>query len=244
MRSHLSACLFLLGCASAFGQTDAFPEKLKGGCKSEVECRRLVTEAKARVTKCQPNTIGYIRCGDAQADLEIAQGYLRELEIQRAEREKADQDAQRKRAEEERERQYREREEARARKEAEAVAQREERVRQRAEQAETLWKSIDVKKCSDSGDSTACLALEEYLRSFQDAPHAPEARIALRAGREAQYRREEREQAAQDAAAAKAAREAPKPKRAKCCDGSFDAGCGCSGGDGCCFRRGGVCGCE
>jgi hypothetical protein len=77
-RTGTIAVLLLFGCASVFLQTDDFPKKLEGGCSSEEECHQLVREARARVERCQPNTIGAIKCSDAHADLEIAEGLLAE----------------------------------------------------------------------------------------------------------------------------------------------------------------------
>src|SRR5690606_9864600 len=75
--------LISAGCAAAFGQTDGFPRKLEVGCGDEPSCQQLVTEANARVSRCQPNTVGYIRCDDARADLQIAQGLLHEARERR-----------------------------------------------------------------------------------------------------------------------------------------------------------------
>lgn len=246
------AALVLLGtlanCAAAFGQTDDFPEKLKRGCETEEQCNRLVVEAQARRAKCQPNTIGYIRCGDADADLQIASGYLNEKTVQRAKTEKEkDEDerrAERKRMDDERQAQQLARQKAAEALESEKFRREEER----AEQAEALWRSIEPKKCSERGDLETCAQLEEYARSFSDAPHAPEARVALRVGREVQARQAEQREAVNSAAASNSSKPASKPaatrKKAKCCNGSIDASCGCEGGDGCCFQRGGVCSCE
>jgi hypothetical protein len=65
-------CISLLGCASVFLQTDDFPDKLKLGCASLESCEALESEAAARVARCKENTIGYIRCDDANADLGVA----------------------------------------------------------------------------------------------------------------------------------------------------------------------------
>ena len=237
-------CAFIVNCAAAFGQTDNFPDKLKLGCDTEVQCKRLVTEAEARKAKCQPNTIGYLRCADAEADLQIATGYLNEkvtLREQGArEKEDAERLAQQKQRDEERAQERLSRLKAVEAAEA-AQARREE---ERATQAETLWTSIDPKKCSEHGDAQSCAALEEYARSFSSAPHAPEARIALRVGREFQAQQEERREAASEVASSPSKAPASKRKQAKCCNGTIDGSCGCEGGAGCCFQRGGVCGCQ
>jgi len=118
----------------------------------------------------------------------------------------------------------------------------------RAEAADAMWKSIDVKRCSDEGHMPTCAALADFIKGFPDHPEVPAARTALRAGTEIADARYERRQAAERDAAEAAARNAaeaqPRAKRARCCDGGLDAACGCAGGPGCCYLRGGVCGCE
>jgi hypothetical protein len=67
----------LMACSPAiYGQTDDFPEKLKAGCPTKQRCQDLVVEAQARTVRCEPNTIGRIRCDDAQADLLSAKQLL------------------------------------------------------------------------------------------------------------------------------------------------------------------------
>lgn len=60
------------GCAEVFLQTDGYPAALEKGCRTELECDKLVIEAKRRVATCQDNTVGFIRCDNAHADLEAA----------------------------------------------------------------------------------------------------------------------------------------------------------------------------
>lgn len=63
----------MLACGPAvFGQTDDYPEKLRRGCGSVAQCRVLEVEAQGRVDRCKENTVGYIRCDDARADLRVA----------------------------------------------------------------------------------------------------------------------------------------------------------------------------
>lgn len=88
----------LAACGPAvFGQTDDYPDKLKQGCATVERCERLVAEAEARTQRCQENTIGYIRCSDARADLTVAQAMLaqreREREAQRDAEEQRKRDA-------------------------------------------------------------------------------------------------------------------------------------------------------
>lgn len=70
----LAVCLSVMpGCAAMFLQTDSYPERLRAGCHGEAACEELVAQARRRVATCEPNTIGYIRCADAKADLEAAE---------------------------------------------------------------------------------------------------------------------------------------------------------------------------
>src|SRR5690348_10962519 len=93
----LVGCMSLLGCASVFLQTDDFPDKLKQGCDSLESCEQLETEAKARVARCQDNTIGYIRCSDANADLTVASSYANRwrLKVQREDQERREREQRR-----------------------------------------------------------------------------------------------------------------------------------------------------
>lgn len=245
--------LISAGCAAAFGQTDGFPRKLEVGCGDEPSCQQLVTEANARVSRCQPNTVGYIRCDDARADLQIAQGLLHEARERRlAHEERQREEAARAQLAEEVKRQEQQMAEQRRREQLEArrqIAEAAEQTRaemERLEQAEAIWQSIDVKKCSEQGHTPTCAALAEYVRVFPEASHVAEARVALASGREVAIRRDERSEHTTATRRPKSTPSlpAPKPKRARCCNGTIDTTCGCEGGAGCCFQKGGVCGCE
>jgi hypothetical protein len=97
----LLAIATFCSCKTIYGQTDGFPDKLKAGCKTEASCKALVVEAEARTQKCRNNTMGYIQCDDAGADLHVAQSYLepyKDAEKKREDAAKAEaerQDAQR-----------------------------------------------------------------------------------------------------------------------------------------------------
>jgi hypothetical protein len=240
----IGATLALVGCAAAFGQTDGFPEKLKNGCGTEQDCERLATEADARVSRCQNNTIGYIRCSDAEADRSIARGLLEERKKARQEKEQQAADEQQQRRAEELKKQENERKEAKEKEAAKRQAAVQEKETQREMEAESVWQSIEGDKCSKKGDPAVCAALEEYARSYSDQPHASEARVFARMGREVAQQREESRPVASGNSATKSAQTDTKPKQAKCCDGSVDSKCGCSGGAGCCYRHGGFCSCE
>lgn len=66
----------LLSCSALYLQTDGFRGKLGHGCSTEEQCKKLVDEATKRLDKCEPNTIGSIRCEDATADLQKARELL------------------------------------------------------------------------------------------------------------------------------------------------------------------------
>jgi hypothetical protein len=69
------------GCASALLQNDGFGEQLNAGCSTRDDCLRLEREAEARTHGCKENTIGYVRCADARADLETARNLTRKLQV-------------------------------------------------------------------------------------------------------------------------------------------------------------------
>ena len=61
-----------VGCSTVFLQNDGFKSKLAAGCPTEDRCEALVEEATKRLDGCRDNTIGYVRCDDARADLQKA----------------------------------------------------------------------------------------------------------------------------------------------------------------------------
>ncbi|HET9959635.1 MAG TPA: hypothetical protein VFQ61_34320 [Polyangiaceae bacterium] len=63
-------------CSTVFLQNDGFRSKLAGGCQTEDACSTLVDEASERIDHCKDNTIGYVRCQDATADLDEAKALL------------------------------------------------------------------------------------------------------------------------------------------------------------------------
>jgi hypothetical protein len=243
---RLLSILLLPGCASFFGQTDGFPAKLSEGCKTEEACRQLETEARSRLARCEPNTIGAIRCKDAKADLAITRGlvagYEREAEREEGRRRDAELEAERQRREDERRRREEERAEAERRRQAEL----EERV-------EAAWQAVQpsLRDCAAEGEQDACFDVRRYMGDRASEPHRDEAQAAyeqgletLRARREAETVARARRGTAAPPAGERPLHEVPKPKHATCCDGSTDGACGCDGGDGCCFKKGGVCGCK
>ena len=74
------ALLGLVSCVATLGQEDGFRERVQAGCLSASSCRSLLDEAQARVQRCRPNTMGFVRCDEATADARVARGYVREFE--------------------------------------------------------------------------------------------------------------------------------------------------------------------
>lgn len=217
---------------------DGFSAKIAKGCDTAAECDALVAEAESRIAKCRPNTIGFLDCNEAKADAERVQRLRMSKGAQR--REAANNDRNADRDEERRQRE--------AAKEAERLAKELEASRIRGE-AMIAFDKLDLKKCALELDAATCFEVETYLAKYPQGDGVPQARAAIttrnheqaRRDREARDKQERASASAGAAAAAEAARNAPKRKRAKCCDDSFDGSCTNSDGAGCCFRRGGVC---
>ena len=214
------------------GQTDDFPEKLKAGCKTPEACRSLEAEARARTRECKDNTIGYLRCSDANADLERATALVREWDIRREDAE---------REEEKRVQRSRE-EERRAAEEEKRVRDAEQRQREQRD-----WDALELTKCATTADPPTCEVVRKFVGNYPRSDRASEARRVLH---EAEYVERARVQAEAEAEAEReAAKKPPRPASTgngfvKCCDGSTSPSCRCSRGSfqGCCSHHGGVCG--
>ena len=74
------AALGAIGCGAAFGNEDEFRQRLADTCKSEIGCASAEREAKKRFDECEPNTIGKVRCEDAERDLHDARRGLEKYE--------------------------------------------------------------------------------------------------------------------------------------------------------------------
>lgn len=233
-------------------QTDDFPDKLKKGCNSLDSCERLETEAKARVERCQENTIGYIRCSDARADLTVASGYAtswretRELDEQaRREREqKKEQD--RLRADQEK------REEAQQAGlfEAKRIQEENRLKRERIEAAEVkdaherdlqylkllgpAGREQRVRTCVRDNGPGNCADLVMLIGEAigDEKETAKLARIS-----------ETPQQTRTSAHSSGDSEESSGGSMARCCDGTQSPSCACPGHQGCCSHHGGVCGC-
>lgn len=251
----------LVGCASTamktvFGQTDSFRSKLEAGCADESSCHKLVIEARSRKANCQSNTIGYIRCSDAKVDLITAKELLQEKLDKKKERIAAQT-----KKEEEQKRKEQERQELRKKAlEMQKLQAQKEQERlgalSQTQKSEKMWKSLDVSKCGDKGDAPTCAALNTYINLFPESKYIVEAKIAYSRGMEIQ--RQTRAERQKDKVKIKYVSVAPskdkseqnknkkdtEEKHAKCCNGMIDKSCSCEGGAGCCFQKGGVCGCE
>ena len=68
------------GCSKVFLQDDGFGEKVRAGCKTEDQCRRLQLEAEQRTITCKDNVVGYVRCDEARADKLMADAYVRKYD--------------------------------------------------------------------------------------------------------------------------------------------------------------------
>ncbi len=68
-----------IGCTSVFLQNDGFGKELESGCGTEAECADLVRRAEVRRQKCEPNTVGKVRCDEAQHDLDEAHALYQKL---------------------------------------------------------------------------------------------------------------------------------------------------------------------
>lgn len=252
-----AACAWLLGCASVFLQTDDFPDKLKQGCTSLQACERLETEAKSRVARCKDNTIGYIRCSDASADLTVASGYANEWRERIA---KDDQERGERRTLEENAK----------REEAQELAdqQREDQEKkQRDEQASQLKDRDDAQAAAIHAQH---LRDVEYLRLLGSSGREQKVRGCVRDnGRgqctdlvmqisEAIGDEKETARLAQinetpipppppptvPVAPSRGNRDDSSGTMAQCCDGTASPSCACPGHRGCCSHHGGVCGCN
>lgn len=177
--AFLLVCLLQTGCAALFLQTDAFPEKLAGGCSTEEACQRLVGEAESRVVRCQPNTIGYIRCADAEADANQARRLLQWIvNLERREAAAKETALHERLARLRAIRDAAEARDASRRKGAEKQA----KLAAEEEEAEHAWGALDAKECALEGDSEACLRLRTFTAKYPASRRAPEASAALAQG--------------------------------------------------------------
>jgi hypothetical protein len=69
-----------MSCSTVFLQEDGFRSKLAQGCHTKEACSALVDEASTRIDHCKNNTVGYVRCEDASADLGSAKAMLAKVE--------------------------------------------------------------------------------------------------------------------------------------------------------------------
>lgn len=224
------------------GQEDGFRVTMQAGCPTEDACLQLREEARGRLQRCQPNTIGVVRCDVARADLDEVEGwgdrwrqYKRRNEEEAVQRERAAHEARR---EQERTQQEEERRQVQA------------EERQQRERA--AWLILDLPRCSERGDPRACEAIEKFITGYPGSTHMEEAASALRVGRaviaavedqEAARARKEAEEEARRARARPA--EAPAPpstcsRTVQCCDGTCSPTC-TTVHRGCCSHHGGVC---
>lgn len=113
--------LLTASCSKVFLQDDGFAEKLAAGCPDENACRHMQVEAAQRVRRCQPNTVGYVRCADAEADKILADSYVAHYETAKRERAEAEREAERARRRDEAEARVRQSEDVRRDRERQAL---------------------------------------------------------------------------------------------------------------------------
>jgi membrane protein involved in colicin uptake len=184
------------GCAGRGLQDDGFRERLRRGCDSVEHCERLAADAEIRIQQCRPNTIGHIRCDDAQADLINARLLLTQhrrereerqqarLEQQRRERERALAVEKRTREREEAERQRMEKErQARLETEREAKATEqailaEEQQKERLRLLGRSGRDRELRQCYKTGRHD-CRALLLSLLSVAESEAEKRALVAL-----------------------------------------------------------------
>jgi hypothetical protein len=254
--------LLLVACAEAFGQTDGFPEQLKAGCNTEDQCKQLVAQARARQARCRDNTIGYVRCSDAQADHEIATALL-QRKVDAREKVEADQLAHQRELQNEEEKARRDEryneqkaaEEAELKRRDDAVAEvkaeHDAKVAKAAkvvaDQQERLrllgpdGRAVELKQCLH--DSTeGCDAVLMALMAVADSDAEKAGLVKLDQKLRGELQRK------QDQFAATAPHGSGSSSGGGgdlyCGDGSV-SGCACSGSHrGCCSHHGGVAGCR
>jgi hypothetical protein len=76
------------GCATLYMQDDGFRQELAKGCTTEAACQALSEKAAARLQRCEPNTVGRVKCSDAQADDRQARSLLAPYAREREARER------------------------------------------------------------------------------------------------------------------------------------------------------------
>lgn len=258
-----SACVgavsvgLLLGCSSVFLQEDGFQKKIDAGCHTLDECERLLAEAHARVERCQPNTIGYVRCDDARADAKVIEAQTASYRKAKLE---ADEAARQQQLAEERRKLEADRLAEEARLQAERAAE-EERARierdQRADETRRLREEqAEARRASEIGyyrlmsqyrraeKLRECHATggdcDELARLLVDAAEAePDKRQLVEL--------HERYRVAPPSPPAGSGGESRSSGSGsvKCCDGTLSPSCLCGGSlRGCCSHHRGVCGCE
>lgn len=260
---QIMAAVFACACFSCgpslFMQEDGFREKLTRPCSTVEACDELEAEASRRVQGCKENTVGYVRCADARADLETVKRWVSKLK-------KADEDA------------------AEAARAASNKKDREQAVEQAREQRAEQWlervvsncerlltddgckagpsfvQEQDVDRCREAcreriavgqarlferavarcaarvsnsrGEAPTCdLDLPEGSSASLDARRTECLDKCVERAKDAERRRVELEgELAGDAGAPKPASPAPTDNRpVKCCDGSLSQSCTCGG---------------
>jgi hypothetical protein len=178
-----------LGCAGLGYQDDGFRDRLRGGCDSVEQCERLAADAEIRAGRCRPNTIGYLRCDDAKADMINARVLVqrqRDAQAQLQAAREAQQRAELQRQEAERlrlETEKRSRIETvrTARETEQALLQEEQRAVAETERLKLLGRAgrdRELRRCYKSGE-VSCRVVLQALLEVADSEAEKRALVAL-----------------------------------------------------------------
>lgn len=240
----LLALLPLAACSPAvFGQTDGFPAELSRGCSTTTECSALWYKAHQREADCLPNTIGYIRCDDAERDAMKAWHMLQDRKQADYSRKLAEQQDSYRRREDER----RAREEATATEErAAAQAERERVLAEKLAAEEAAAKAAAVQ---EDADLERYKAMDARGRAAELRRCHAELEDCERLMRLLRLCTDDREQAQlaqlHRTLTLGSSQQRPSAERWLVCRDGSSSGCPCGGSHrGCCSHHGGVSGCQ
>ena len=146
------------------GQDDGFREKIPTSCTTADACEELRLEAVQRTGSCQQNTVGAIRCEDAQADLADVEQRLRSLRA----KEGAEMAARRRAAAEEAEN---------------------ERAAANAAEQRTTWVAGAVDRCRRDLVDDGCRGRPVYVDDETQTDCFTQCRAAISRGRDVEYTR-------------------------------------------------------
>ncbi|RYZ16770.1 MAG: hypothetical protein EOO70_03675 [Myxococcaceae bacterium] len=164
------------GCATVFLQEDGFRQRADRECLDEDSCERLLVEAQRREASCETNTIGKVRCQEAQHDVRSLQSTVSRHQRARAQRERdalAERQRQEQEGRSERESARRAEREATARRIDEAVkeSQQQAEAARQTEQARAAlvlaWQQQEARTCASRWTSEACASPPEQAQASE-----------------------------------------------------------------------------